>query len=166
MEIVVTLGNTLGIIWRLQYHKEITWGSYGDCSTTRRYPGHFIKIIVPLGDTLEIIWRLQNHQEIRGANRKILVPLGDTLGIIWRFYYNQETPCGLYGDCCTARRYLETTGILQYHQEIQWGLQYHQEIPWVLYGDYSTTRRYPWDHMEILVPLGDTLGIIWRCYYN
>ena len=39
MEIVVPLVETVG---------------YRDCSTTRRYPEHYIEIIAPLGD----IWRL------------------------------------------------------------------------------------------------------------
>ena len=43
---------TIGI---LSYNLEIPWGLYGDCSTTRRYPGYDMEIVVPLGDTLGII---------------------------------------------------------------------------------------------------------------
>ena len=57
MEILLPLGDTLGIIWRLLHRYEIpgvsreivaplgdTWRLYGDCSTTRTYPGDYMEI--------------------------------------------------------------------------------------------------------------------------
>ena len=142
MEIAVSLGDTLGIIWRLQHHQEIPGDHrsiYLSFHTAAPSHEYYVQLYIQLCADI-----LQYHQRYSWDYMEIVVPLGHTLGVILRSQQHQEIPWGLYGGCSTTRSYLET---------IQGQ------------GYCSTTRRCRWDNMEIVVPLGDTLGIIWRLQY-
>ena len=62
----------------------VYWGLYGDCSTTRRYPGDYLEIVVPLGDTWKLLGDCSTTNRNLGDYIEIVVKLGDVLRIIWR----------------------------------------------------------------------------------
>ena len=140
-EIVIPLEVTLGVMWRLHRHQEIPWGLHGVYSTTSRYPGDYMEIVVPLGDTWSRQGDFSTTRRYTVDYMEILLPLGDSLGIIWRLFYRYEN--------------LKSLGRLQHHQVIPGD-----------YRDIEYNQEKPWDNMEILVPLGDTMGIIWRLQHN